>query len=55
MRGQEVVADTFLTFEIWFTVAAVYLVVTTSLSVLVSLLDKKLSRNSGEKRFDSEC
>ncbi len=44
MRGQEIVADTFLTFEIWFTVAAVYLVVTTALSNAVDLLEKKMNR-----------
>ena len=55
MRGQEIVADTFLTFEIWFTVAAVYLVITTALSEAVSLLEKKLNRETNEKKFDYEC
>ena len=55
MRGQEIVADTFLTFEIWFTVAAVYLVITTALSEAVNILEKKLNRKSDKKKFDYEC
>ena len=55
MRGQEIVADTFLTFEIWFTVAAVYLVITTMLSEAVNYLEKKMNRKSDKKKFDSEC
>ncbi len=39
MQGQQIVAETFLTFEIWFTVAAIYLAVTMSLSVLVRYLE----------------
>ena len=55
MRGQEIIADTFLTFEIWFTVAAVYLVITTTLSEVVNYLEKKNNRKTGKKIFDSEC
>jgi polar amino acid transport system permease protein len=36
------VADTFMTFEIWFTVAAIYLAVTVVLSVFVSFLETRL-------------
>jgi polar amino acid transport system permease protein len=39
MQGQQIVAETFLTFEIWFTVAAIYLLVTTLLSLLVKYLE----------------
>ena len=39
MQGQQIVAETFLTFEIWFTVAAIYLVVTMTLSLLVRYLE----------------
>ncbi|MGE4292493.1 MAG: amino acid ABC transporter permease [Desulfovibrio sp.] len=42
MQGQSIVSDTFLTFEVWFTVAAIYLVLTLSLSGLISLIDKRL-------------
>ena len=41
MQGRTIIAETFLTFEIWFTVAAVYLIITLSLSQLVSLLEKR--------------
>jgi len=44
MQGQQIVAETFLTFEIWFTVAAIYLLVTLLLSLLVSYLER-LSSN----------
>ncbi len=39
MQGQQIVAETFLTFEIWFTVAAIYLSITLLLSLLVKFLD----------------
>lgn len=41
MRGQAIVAETFLTFEIWFTVAAIYLAVTVCLSLAVNFLEKR--------------
>lgn len=40
MRGQAIVAETFLSFEIWFTVAAIYLVLTTSLSFVAKKLEQ---------------
>ena len=43
MQGQQIIAETFLTFEIWFTVAAIYLAVTMLLSVLVKYLEYRLS------------
>lgn len=43
MHGQAIVAETFLTFEIWFVVAAIYLVFTGTLSSLARLLEKKSS------------
>jgi polar amino acid transport system permease protein len=42
MRGAAVVAETFLTFEIWFTVAAIYLVITGALSTLVGILERRM-------------
>ncbi len=39
MQGQQIVAETFLTFEIWLTVAAIYLIVTLLLSMLVKSLE----------------
>lgn len=35
MQGQRIVSETFLTFEIWFTVAFCYLIITASLSLAV--------------------
>ena len=43
MRGQEIIAQTFLTFEIWFTVAGIYLVLTLALSFLVDRLAGRLA------------
>lgn len=42
MNGSATVSNTFLTFEIWFTVAAIYLVINITLSLLSSLLEKKV-------------
>jgi polar amino acid transport system permease protein len=41
MQGQAIVAETFLVFEIWFSVAAIYLVITLSLSTLVHVMEKR--------------
>ncbi len=41
MQANAIVAETFLTFEIYFTIAGIYLVVTVSLSQLVALLERK--------------
>ncbi len=41
-EGRNLIADTFMTFELWFTVAALYLALTTSLSLLVSWLERRL-------------
>lgn len=43
MQGQQIIAETFLTFEVWFAVAAIYLLVTTLLSILVKYLEHTLS------------
>lgn len=45
MRGQVIVAQTFLAFEIWFVVAGLYLVMTVSLSAFVGLLRRRLAVN----------
>jgi polar amino acid transport system permease protein len=41
MRGQAIIAETFLVFEIWFTVAAIYLVITLTLSLTVFYMEKR--------------
>ncbi len=42
MQAQALISSTFLTFELWFTVAAMYLVVTVTLSVFVNHLENRL-------------
>lgn len=42
MRGQAIIAETFLTFEVWFTVAAIYLIITVILSILVNVMENRL-------------
>jgi polar amino acid transport system permease protein len=42
MQGQSIVSETFLTFEIWFTVAAIYLFVAVAFSGLARLLEERL-------------
>lgn len=42
MQGQRIVSETFLTFEIWFTVALCYLVITGSLSFIVRQFENRL-------------
>ena len=42
MRAQVIISETFLTFEIWFTVAAIYLVITVLLSSVVNILETRL-------------
>lgn len=43
--GREVVASTFSPFEVWFTVAVMYLLLTGTLSVLVRRLEKRLAHD----------
>jgi polar amino acid transport system permease protein len=43
MQGQTLVAQTFLAFEIWFTVAGMYLLLTVSLSIVAWYLERKLN------------
>jgi len=43
MRGQSLMSETFLSFEIWFTVAAMYWLVTTALSGLAHGLERRLA------------
>ncbi|MBW2607924.1 MAG: amino acid ABC transporter permease [Deltaproteobacteria bacterium] len=43
MKGQEIIAETYLVFEIWFTIAAIYLIITATLSVGVNILEKRFA------------
>lgn len=40
LQAQRVIAETYLSFEIWFVVALIYLVITLSLSIFVGFLEK---------------
>jgi polar amino acid transport system permease protein len=40
MRGQEIIAETYLVFEIWFTIAVLYLSLTISLSTFAAAMEK---------------
>ncbi|WP_228721452.1 MULTISPECIES: amino acid ABC transporter permease [Desulfosediminicola] len=42
MQAQALIAETYLTFEIWFTVAAMYLVITVILSVVVTVMELRM-------------
>lgn len=42
MQGQRIVSETFLTFEIWFTVALCYLVITASLSFIIRQYENQI-------------
>jgi len=43
MQGQRIVAETFLAFEILFTVAAIYLILTFGLSLVVHMLERRMA------------
>jgi len=42
MQAQSLIAESYLTFEIWFTVAAMYLSITLFLSIVVGIMEKRL-------------
>ncbi len=42
MQAQTLIAETYLTFEIWFTVAALYLLITVLLSIIVSIMERRM-------------
>jgi polar amino acid transport system permease protein len=44
-EGLNLISDTFMAFEVWFLVAGIYLAVTVSLSIAVSLFEMSLTRN----------
>ncbi len=51
MHGQAIIAETFLSFEIWFVVAAIYLAFTITLSSLARLLEK----HSSSPHLEDSC
>lgn len=46
-EGRNAIADTFMTFEIWLSIAAIYLVLTISLSALSAELERRARRSAG--------
>jgi len=44
-EGLNLIADTFMAFEVWFIIAGMYLALTISLSIAVSLFELKLNKN----------
>jgi polar amino acid transport system permease protein len=42
MRAQEIIAETYLAFEVWFTIAAMYLMLTVFLSLTAGYMESKL-------------
>lgn len=42
MRGQEIISETYLTFEIWFIVAGIYLLINFTLSLCVNIMERTL-------------
>lgn len=46
-QGQEIVADTFRAFEVWLTVAILYLIMTMTLSKLLGIVEKRLHVRGG--------
>jgi len=45
-EGRNIIADTFLSFEIWFTIAAIYLSMTITLSSVVNFMEYRLRKRS---------
>jgi polar amino acid transport system permease protein len=43
MQGRAIIAETYLTFELWFTIAAIYLLITVTLSAGINILEKMLA------------
>jgi polar amino acid transport system permease protein len=43
-EGRTIISDTFMSFEVWFTVAAIYLALTVSLSAVASRLERRAAR-----------
>jgi polar amino acid transport system permease protein len=43
MKGQEIIAETYLVFELWFTIAAIYLMLTLALSLVTQAVEKRMA------------
>jgi polar amino acid transport system permease protein len=45
MEGQMIIAETYMVFELWLTIAGIYLVITLTLSVITRLIERHFSSN----------
>lgn len=45
-EGRNIIADTYMSFEIWFTVALIYLSITIPLSLFVGMLERRVQQRS---------
>ena len=52
--GLNLISDTFMAFEIWFIVAGIYLVLTISLSISVSLFEQKLNPTTANTKSSGD-
>ncbi len=43
MQGEQIIAETYMVFELWFIIAAIYLLMTATLSFAVNILEKRLA------------
>ena len=43
MQGQRIIAETYMVFELWFTIAIIYLFMTATLSVGINIMEKRLT------------
>lgn len=46
-EGRNIISETFMVFEVWFTVALIYLVITTTLSFIATALERRFARSRG--------
>jgi polar amino acid transport system permease protein len=44
MRGQVAISESFLTFEIWFTIALIYLIINFGLSAIIGIFEKRFKK-----------
>lgn len=42
MQGEQIIAETYMVFELWFIIAAIYLLMTATLSIAVNIIEKRL-------------
>jgi len=43
MQGEQIIAETYMVFEIWFIIATIYLLMTATLSFFINIMEKRLA------------